>query len=88
MLSVRLAPFPALNVPVEKIRSLTVVEYKPLRDFGGWGWRVGSKGTIYSASGNQAVQLCVEAGGPIFVGSAAPHELAAALRSAIAEATR
>lgn len=86
MLSVRLAPLPALNVPLEEIRSVEVIQYKPLRDFGGWGWRFGNKGTVYSASGNQAVRLEVDSRRPIFIGSAKPHDLAAALKSANAGA--
>lgn len=86
LLSVRLAALPVLKVPVVEIRTTKVVEYKPLRDFGGWGWRFGSEGTIYSASGNQAVRLEVKSRGTIFIGSAKPYVLAAALKTATSKA--
>lgn len=80
ILRVRLWPFPGLVVPPERIRAVEAVEYRPLRDFGGWGWRRGAKGTAYSTSGNRAVRLEVEGRSPVYIGSARPDELAAVLR--------
>lgn len=79
-LRVRLWPFPGLVAPAERIRAVEAVEYRPLRDFGGWGWRSGPKGTAYSASGNRAVRLEIEDRSPVYIGSARPDELAAVLR--------
>jgi hypothetical protein len=80
-LAVRLAPFGGMSIPVKDIRSTEVVEYKPLRDFGGWGVRYGSGGKMYSARGNHAVKLEVESKGTVYIGSENPRELAAALNA-------
>lgn len=81
LLQVRLSPFGGINVPREDIRSVEVVEYRPLRDFGGWGIRFGTLGKIYSARGSQAVKLDVVRRGAIFVGSQNARRLAVALKS-------
>src|SRR5690606_32128223 len=88
VLTVRLSPLPGVTVQTEDIQSVELVEYSPLRDFGGWGWRFGSKGTLYSVSGNHAVRIEVKSGAPIFIGSGTPAELAAALKASITRQER
>ncbi len=81
-LSVRLYPFRTVRFPVADIRSLEVREYSPLREFGGWGVRVGPGGKAYNAYGNLGVQLVLADGRRVLVGSQRPQELEAALRAA------
>jgi hypothetical protein len=40
------SPFgwPAYTVPLAEIAAVGVVEISPLRDYGGWGWRIGRRG--------------------------------------------
>src|SRR5690606_34904078 len=82
-LIVRLWPLPRLELPLTRIHGFEVVDYRPLRDFGGWGLRFGRKGTIYSTSGSRAVRIAAEGRRPLFIGSAQPEALAAALREAV-----
>jgi hypothetical protein len=59
-----------------------VREYSALREFGGWGIRVGRSGKAYSAYGTQGVQLWLKDDSRILIGSQRTEELAAALRLA------
>ena len=81
-LSVRLWPLPRLELPVSRMHRIEAVGYRPLRDFGGWGLRFGRQGTIYSTSGSRAVRIEAEGRRPLFIGSAQPEALVAALRAA------
>jgi hypothetical protein len=38
--------WPRTRVPLDEIVRADVTEVRPLRDFGGWGWRVGRKGRV------------------------------------------
>ena len=76
-LSIRLAPFGGTTISLDTIVSAKAVRYNPLRDFGGWGIRMGTRGWIYNARGDWAVELQVKDQGTIFVGSQIPEKLAA-----------
>jgi hypothetical protein len=78
-LQVGLWPFGGTTISLQEIDSVEIVDYRPLRDFGGWGVRYGSKGKIYSAQGSKAVKVSGRKLEPIFIGSQRPQELAAAL---------
>jgi hypothetical protein len=81
-LSVRLYPFRRVRFPVSEIRSAEVREYSPLREFGGWGVRVGPGGKAYNAYGNRGLQLVLSDQRRVLIGSQSPEELEAALRVA------
>lgn len=81
-LHVRLAPFSHLRIPVHTIRHAEAVTYHPLRDFGGWGLRWSGKGRALNAYGSRGVQLILNDGRRILIGSQQPEELMAALRAA------
>ena len=51
-------------------------EYKPLGEYGGWGYRIGPSGKAYNAQGNEGVQLVLKDGGRILIGSQRADELA------------
>ena len=55
--------------------------YSPLKDYGGWGIRYGSKGKAYNVSGNKGVLLTLKDGKNVLIGSK-NHEV---LCSAITE---
>lgn len=75
-------PFRNRWIPREDLRAVEVVEYRPLRDWGGWGirWWPG-RGWAYTASGNHGVKLRLAGGRTLLVGSTRPEELADALTS-------
>ena len=43
--------------PWDSLTKLYVREYSPLKEYGGWGVRVGSNGGAYNVSGNKGLQL-------------------------------
>jgi hypothetical protein len=63
-------------------------QYKPLREYGGWGIRygLGGKGKAYNVSGNKGVQLIFKNGKKLLIGSQRADQLADAIRSIMKEA--
>lgn len=55
------------------------VTYRPLGDFGGWGYRLSANGKAYNMRGDRGVQLTLVDGGRVLIGSQRPDALAAAL---------
>jgi hypothetical protein len=55
------------------------VEISPMKDYGGWGLRVGKGGTAYLVSGDKGVRIDYPDGGHVFIGSARSEELAQAI---------
>ena len=59
-------------------------EYKPLREYGGWGIRCSLKrGKAYNVSGNKGVQLVFKNGKQLLIGSQKAEALEEAIRSII-----
>jgi len=80
----RLVYFPlhSRTIPLDSIKSCETVEYRPLRDFGGWGIRWSSRlGLAYIVGGNQGVRLELAGGKSLLIGSLRAPELANALRA-------
>ena len=69
------------TLPWEDMHSLEVVTVKPIRDFGGWGLRYSGKGTALIVSGNLCVRIGLANSGSLFIGSAKPGQLLAALET-------
>lgn len=67
--------------PLADIASATAETYAPLRDYGGWGLRFGTKGKMYSMRGNQAVRVTRKSGETFSVGTGKPDALVAAIRA-------
>jgi hypothetical protein len=49
--------------------------YKPIREYGGWGIRIGRKGMAYNMSGNKGVQLELFNNKRLLIGSRRHEEL-------------
>jgi len=57
-------------------------QYKPIREYGGWGIRYSIKnGKAYNIRGNKGVQLVFKSGKKLLIGSQKSDELAAAIRA-------
>ena len=69
----------ARRIPLDQIKSASVVTYDPVRDYGGYGIRTTSKGKAYIAGGNRGVHLELTNGGPFLIGSQRPDELRSAI---------
>lgn len=70
------------RIPLDRIRAMTSISYRPLRDFGGWGVRGAADGRMWSARGDRAVRLELEDGRTVFIGSDDPEGLEARIRRA------
>ncbi len=67
------------RIPLGDLKSFEALTYRPLREYGGWGIRWGSRGKAYNVSGNRGVQLELVGGQRIMIGSRRAQELAEAL---------
>ena len=74
-------PFSTRFIPFAEIASLKTVEYRPIRDAGGWGihgYRM--KGWAYNVSGKKGVEITLKNGKLVLIGSQRSEELEAAIR--------
>lgn len=60
----------------ENVTEVKVRTYDPIREYGGWGWRSGSSGTAYNVMGKQGLQLKLDSGKRLLIGTQRPAELA------------
>ena len=65
----------------ETIRSAEARTYRPIREYGGWGVRWGRAGKAYNVHGNRGVQLELEGGKRLLIGSQHADQLAEAIRA-------
>jgi hypothetical protein len=78
------APIYRRTVAIGTIRSIEVVTYRPIADFGFWGPWPGRDGTrSLTARGNRAVQIELTDGSRLLIGSQRPEALATALDRAL-----
>lgn len=83
-LRVRFPPTSGLRLTSEQIRSVDSVAYGPLREFGGWGYRIGWGKRAYNVSGKHGIRLTTNEGREYVIGSRRPDELAAAIAQLLA----
>lgn len=70
------------SIPTRDIRLAEAVQYRPVRDYGGWGIR-GSRGRrALNTRGDRGVLLTRADGSTLLIGSQKPRELLAALAQA------
>lgn len=68
-------------IPFEEIEQSEAVQYKPLRDFGGWGLRISHKGKAYNMRGDRGVQLHLTENRRVLIGSQRDRELVQAIEA-------
>ncbi len=73
------------TIALQDIEELESVEYRPLRDFGGWGFRGTRDRRIWSARGNEAVRLTLRDGRVVYIGSDQPRTLENRIRGAMGQ---
>jgi len=89
LLTVRYWPFVTRRIPVGEIDSFAACQYRPIREFGGWGIRwAGKRGMAYSMYGHEGVQLELQNGHKILVGSQQATQFEIALKRAQSEQRR
>ncbi|MCE5217259.1 hypothetical protein LLH03_09550 [bacterium] len=65
-----------IRIDLKDVEAIRTVTFRPLRDFGGWGWRGGRGGSrCYNTSGNSGVELRIH-GRAVILGVPDPAELA------------
>ncbi len=69
------------KISFDELQSFEVRKYNALREYGGWGIRYGPQGKAYNVGGNRGVQLVLQDGKRILIGSQRPEEFLAALQS-------
>jgi len=69
------------TIRFDEIETAAMREYKPLVEYGGWGYRIGPAGKAYNAQGNEGVQLTLKDGKRILIGSQRAMELAHSISS-------
>jgi len=69
------------KIPLSSVRTARAVEYDPIRDFGGYGVRSGLRGRAYIARGNRGVELELQAGRKVLIGSQDPDRLVREIRA-------
>jgi len=58
------------------VLTIEVRKYKPIREYGGWGYRFSFKnGKAYNISGNMGLQIVLKNGDKILIGTQKPVEL-------------
>ncbi len=81
-LYVRLSPYTALVFSSAQIEQAYARTYAPIREYGGWGKRVSTKGRVLNISGNRGVQLHIRGEKPLLIGSQRAEALARAIKEA------
>ena len=79
--SVRFFPFHIKPVVITKqqIKNAFVREYKPIREYGGWGLKGSSKNKAYNVSGNVGLQLILKDEAKVLIGTNNHDELEKAM---------
>lgn len=73
--------FKTLYVNWSDIATIEVRKYKPIMEYGGWGYRYSfNNGKAYNISGNMGLQLVLKNGDKILIGTQKPEELLAFLK--------
>ena len=76
---IRYVPLIRNEILLSEIEEVEARTYQPLREFGGWGIRGLSSKRAYNVSGDQGVELTMEDGRKVMIGSQKAEELALAI---------
>jgi hypothetical protein len=70
------------SIPTSDIRTAEAVQYRPVREYGGWGIRGMGRRRALNMRGDRGVLLTRNDGSTVLIGSQQPRELLAALAQA------
>jgi hypothetical protein len=77
--------FSQIKITFKNIQSCEAIQYKPLQEYGGWGVRLGAKGTAYNVSGDRGVQIELINGSKVLIGSKKSEFLASTINLIIGD---
>ncbi|TXF90715.1 PH domain-containing protein [Neolewinella aurantiaca] len=80
-IEVKFWPFGRRRIFRSEIKNVRVRKYSPLREFGGWGYRIGPAGKAFNMQGNMGLQLEMKDGERLLIGTRQPDKLAAWLEN-------
>jgi len=69
-----------LRLKITDITGMTVHEFQPLKDFGGYGIRINREMTAYYLRGNRGIKITKTKGKAVLIGSDHPEALLAVLQ--------
>jgi hypothetical protein len=81
-LQIRFGKRTRFRIPLKNVTSAYARDYHPIREYGGWGIRMGGEGRAFNMRGNRGVQLVLRSGQRVLIGSETPEVLAEAIRAA------
>lgn len=64
----------------EDLDKCFIREYRPLFDYGGWGYRGSSKNRVLNVSGNKGIQLIMKDGTKLLIGTKKPDKVTETLK--------
>ncbi len=76
---IRMLPFANRTIAPAHITRWEARTYRPILEYGGWGVRFGTRGRAYSVSGDRGVELTLDNGKRVLIGSQRSDDLAAAI---------
>lgn len=77
------------TIPLSDIKAARICAYRPLVEFGGWGWRYNSEGThALTAQGTQGICLHLQDGQKVLVGSSKGQEFVEAIQANYTQSRR
>ena len=78
-LMIRFYPLSRKLIPYHRIKACRARTYRPLGEYGGWGIKYGPSGWAYNILGDRGVQLVLDDGKRVLIGSQRAEELEQAL---------
>ncbi len=79
--SIHYVPLTKTRILLSDIQAVEARTYSPIREYGGWGIRGRSNRRAYNVSGNRGVELTMNDGRMIMIGSQKAEDLALAIAS-------
>ncbi|MAZ72978.1 MAG: hypothetical protein CMC70_07500 [Flavobacteriaceae bacterium] len=75
--------------PWEEIEAVYIRKYKPLSEFGGWGYKFSMKGNgkVYNTKGNMGIQIVFKDGKKTLVGTQHPDEASQVIKNYTSKTT-
>jgi hypothetical protein len=83
---IRFRPLLRRVIPLSSVAACQAIEYRPIREFGGWGVRKRRGRRAYTVSGNHGAELTLHDGQRVLIGSQRADELAGVVSSRLAAA--
>lgn len=62
-------------IPWSEVGKIYVKDYKPIADYGGWGYRIGANGKAFNTKGSCGLQLVLKDGSNLLIGTQKKNEL-------------